>query len=280
MRSRLPRAAPVSRGPNRPDAGQQRQRRLGQPRAAVNLPARGLLLDGGGGAVRDDASPVQHDDSRREGVGLLEIVRRQQDRSSAGRQLPDRAPEQAARLDVHADGRLVEEEQAGIATHREREERALLLAAGELPVPAIGDRLESCEPKHGLQRQWRRVVARKQRDVLRDRQRFRHARDLQQDSEPPPRSDALRIAAEQDGSSLRRPREARQQADNRRLARPVRAEQRRDLAGVEIERDVAQRFDRSVAMCDVRERSDGGLAGWHVSSCEVFGDPRRPSGLL
>ena len=69
------------------------------------------------------------------GVGLLEVVRGEEDRAAARGELAHRAPEGVAALDVHRRGRLVEHEQRRVADEREREADALRLAAGELLRP-------------------------------------------------------------------------------------------------------------------------------------------------
>ena len=48
----------------------------------------------------------------------------------------------AAGFDVEADGGLVEEDEVGVAGEGEREEDALLLAAGELAEEAVFDAFE------------------------------------------------------------------------------------------------------------------------------------------
>ena len=62
-------------------------------------------------------------------VGLVEVVRGEQDRLAARRELAHHAPEGAAALDVHRDGRLVEDQELGIADQRDGETRPLDLAA-------------------------------------------------------------------------------------------------------------------------------------------------------
>ena len=74
-------------------AGQRSQRGAAQARAAAHLPTGRLLLDGGRRAVGDDTSAIQHDDARGQRIGLLEIVRRQQDRARPrAASVADRAP--------------------------------------------------------------------------------------------------------------------------------------------------------------------------------------------
>ena len=114
-----------------------------------------------------------------EGLGFREVMRGQENRLAAGDEVADLFPERAARFDVEADGRLIEDQQIGIASDREREQRSLLLAAGKVSVLFLLDALQSGGFDHLLHRHRIRVVAREQMDVLADAQRLGHARDLQ-----------------------------------------------------------------------------------------------------
>ena len=68
-------------------------------------------------------------------LGLVHVVRGEDDRDAVGAQVADEVPGGAAGLRVEAGGRLVQEDQLGAADHGHREREALLLAAGE---PAVG----------------------------------------------------------------------------------------------------------------------------------------------
>ena len=85
-----------------------------------------------GGAVGDDAPMTHQDDPVGEGVGLLEVVRGEDDGAPALGVGVDGLPEAAASLDVHACGRLIEDEQCRVAHERHGEAQALLLASGAL----------------------------------------------------------------------------------------------------------------------------------------------------
>ncbi len=70
-------------------------------------------------------------------------MRREQHGASARRVRPDRAPERAASLDVHARRGLVEDEQTRVAEKRHREPEALLLAAGAHADAPVCERRDS-----------------------------------------------------------------------------------------------------------------------------------------
>ena len=82
-----------------------------------------------GGAVGDDAPMTHQDDPVGEGVGLLKVVRGEDDGAPLLGVGMDGLPEAAAPPDVHAGGRLVEDEQSRIAHKRHGEAQALLLAS-------------------------------------------------------------------------------------------------------------------------------------------------------
>src|SRR4051794_2233913 len=102
-------------------------------------PARRQRLDLGGGAVRDDRAAADQDDPVGVGVGLLEVVRREHDGPAALRVGPDGVPELAPPLDVHPGRGLVEDEQLRLRQQGHGEPQPLLLAAGALADPPVGD---------------------------------------------------------------------------------------------------------------------------------------------
>src|SRR5205823_13092053 len=91
----------------------------------------------------------------------------------------DLLPQPATRLDVEPRGRLVEDEQLGIAADGQGEEDALLLPAGELAVEAVAQAAEAGGVEDVVERHRLRVVAGEELDVLADEQGLGDARDLQ-----------------------------------------------------------------------------------------------------
>ena len=81
----------------------------------------------------------QKDDPVRVGVSLFQVMRGEQHGPAPGRVLPDRSPEAAPPLDVHAGGRLVQDQQFRVGQQGHGEAQPLLLTAGALAHPAVGD---------------------------------------------------------------------------------------------------------------------------------------------
>ena len=95
------------------------------------------------GAFTDHAALVDDDDALGEGVGFLEVMGGEEDGFAAGSEELDLGPHAAARFDVEADGRFVEEDKVGVAGEGEGEEDALFLSAGELAEEAGLDAVEA-----------------------------------------------------------------------------------------------------------------------------------------
>jgi hypothetical protein len=184
-------------------------------------------------------------------------VRRQQDGPARGGQLADRAPEVTAGFDVHADRRLVEEEEIGVAADGQREQHPLPLAAGQLAEAPVLHVLQPGEREDLRERQWRRIVGGEQVDVLADRERLRHLRHLQHHAHAAATGHRRRRAAEEARLAGARTGQAGEQAHRGRLAGAVRAEQRRDLPRLERQRDVGQRGDAAILVRDGDELGDG-----------------------
>ena len=92
-------------------------------------------LDAVAAAVGDDPAVVDDDDPVGVLVGLLQIVRGEQDGVAARGVGAHRRPERAPGLHVQGRGRLVEDDQLRVAGQRHGEADALGLPAGE-PVDA------------------------------------------------------------------------------------------------------------------------------------------------
>ena len=82
-------------------------------------------------ALRHDPAVVDDPDAVGEDVGLLEVLRREEDRDALlAREAPDLVPERRAALRVEPGRRLVEEEDRRVVDEREREVEPALHAAG------------------------------------------------------------------------------------------------------------------------------------------------------
>ena len=129
----------------------------GDPRAVV-LPLRDrvdarppdLRLEGGRRALRHDAPVVDDPDPVGEHVGLLEVLRREEDGDAVlARQPRDLVPEGRPRLRVETGRRLVEEEHARAVDERERQVEPALHPARVAADLAIG-RLRQPDPDEEL----------------------------------------------------------------------------------------------------------------------------------
>ena len=84
-----------------------------------------------GRAEGDDLAVVHDGDAIAEALGLVHVVRGENDGAAAPLEVVDQVPQMAARLGIEAGGGLVEKEQLGIADQGAGHGQALLLAAGE-----------------------------------------------------------------------------------------------------------------------------------------------------
>src|SRR6266705_5451533 len=78
------------------------------------------------------ASLVHDQQMVREDLGLVQVVRRQENRRAALRHVAKHRPHGPPTEGIEPDGRLVEEEHLGVGDHRHRDDHALPQAAGEL----------------------------------------------------------------------------------------------------------------------------------------------------
>ena len=222
------------------------------------------------GAVGDDPALADQHDPVGVLVGLLEVVRREQHRAALLGVAPDRGPERAAALDVHAGGRLVEEQQGRVGQQRHREPQPLLLTAGALGHLAVGD---AGDPG----------VARTSSTGLRVGEQAggvgHRLPDLRSLIRPPvcitadeAAGDGLpRLQAEHAHLAGRGPRQPEHHVDGRGLAGAVRPEEGDDLALLELEVDAAHGLDLAEGLGHPRERdrghSRGGVGPGELGCC-------------
>ena len=128
---------------HRLDAGQGTQGRgVGLRKRRPDGPPGCECLDRRARTVGNDPALADQHDPVSVLVGLFEVMGREQDRAAPRRIRPDRGPEGTPTLDVHAGGRLVEQEQRRVGQQRHRKAKALLLLAGalaDLAVRNVGD---------------------------------------------------------------------------------------------------------------------------------------------
>ena len=139
--------APLESTPATPRPVGHRRERLERAIAVGGLPeddldalAAELVLELVGRALGDHAAVVDDRDLVGQVVGLLEVLRRQEDRGALPHELGDHVPHPEPRAGVEARGRLVEEED-----RRPRDERA-----GEIQAAAHAARVGLREPVAGV----------------------------------------------------------------------------------------------------------------------------------
>src|SRR3954452_4831068 len=235
--------------------------RLVAPRHAV---ARGARAERGRRPLGDEPPLLDDRDAVAERLGLVEVVRREQDGLAEVLQRAHDVPRRAASGGVEAGRRLVEEDQLGVADEGEREVEAAELAAAERPRVRIGLLAEARELDHLVYVARGGVEASPMRDRLAHRDVPVHARALEHDAHPLAQlvGALLGVVAEH-GHDAARPRPvALEDLGRRRLPRAVRAEQPEDLARRDLEVDPADGVMVAVALVQVADE-DCGCGGAH-----------------
>ena len=165
-------------------------------------------------------------------LGFVHVVRRQQDRPARLLELLDEVPQLPPRLRVEPGGRLVEEQQIGIADERARERQALFLSARQRDDARVALLLELHQRDDLVRRRAPLEEAAEQAQRLADRQLVGELRLLQLDAQPlaqrlrigrpaePEHLDVARVGLRQPFADL----------DRRGLAGAVRTEQAEALA--------------------------------------------------
>ena len=155
----------------------------------------------------------------------------------------DLFPERAAGVDIHADGRLIEEQKVRVASQGQGEQNPLLLAAGKTPEETV---FVTGQPgkfdKFGA-RQGIGIVGAKCIYVFNNLEVFRHLGYLHHHPDPAARSAGLRVGPEYLDRAAGRPAQAQHQPDGGGLARAVGAEQDGGLAPGDIQVQPGQGFD-------------------------------------
>ena len=214
-----------------------------------------LGLDGTAGQLRrrplaHDHAVAQHGDAVRELLGLIQVVRGEQDRLAERAQVANRLPGRPPRAGVEARRRLVEEDQLGIADQAEPEVEPALLAARQAARAGVLLLLQADELDHLVDVARRVVVAGEDAQALAHGQRGVERRRLQDDAEPvaPCAAGALRVDSEHLDAAAVSLAVALEDLDGRRLPGAVRAEQPEDLARCDLEVDPPHRLERAVAL--------------------------------
>ena len=138
-----------------------------------------------GRAPGDDPAGGDHRDPVGELLGLVHVVGGQQDGLAEVAEALDHLPGGAAGGGVEAGGRLVEEEQLGVADERDRDVEPPLLAAGQAPGALIGLLGESDELDRLVDRSRGPVVAGVHLERLAHGQQRLHPAFLEDEADPP-----------------------------------------------------------------------------------------------
>src|SRR5918999_457305 len=119
-----------------------------------------LRLERGGGAFRDDPAVVDDPDPVGEEIGLLEVLRREEDgHALLPLELNDLVPERTSALRVEARGGLVQEEDSRAVRQGERQVEATLHPARVAADPAVGGKAQA-HPREQLVGAWGALAAR------------------------------------------------------------------------------------------------------------------------
>ena len=211
-------------------------------------------LDLGCGAVGHDLALADEDDAVGVLVGLLEVVRREEDGAPAGGVLTDGRPEVAPPGDVHPGGRLVEDEQLGVGQQGHGEPEPLLLAAGALVDPPVADVRDTGPLHHPVDGDVVDEERAGQLEGLADADVLEQPGRLHDGGDEAVRDGAPRALPEHGDGAGGGVGEAEDHVDRRGLAGAVGAEERDDLPLPDLQVDAADGVDRAEVLAQSRRR--------------------------
>src|ERR1700691_5108724 len=148
------------------DAGNLQQTCEAESGDAADALAAGLRFDFCWRAFRDDLALIDDRDAVGESVGLLEVVRGEEDSFSAIDQAANFFPQGAAGLDIESDGGLIQKQEIGIAADRQGKQSSLSLTAGEVAELAITQFLQAGSSQHFFGSHRFRIIAGEQIDMF------------------------------------------------------------------------------------------------------------------
>src|SRR5213075_2526252 len=185
----------------------------------------------------DDLAMVDDRDTVAKSLGLVHVMRREQNRAAGRLELPDELPDLTARLRIEPGRRLVEEEQLRIADDRAREREPLLLPSRKLADPTVALLVELDESDHFIDSAPACIEAAKEPHRFGDRQLLGELRLLKLNSEPFTKFVLVGrpAAAEHDDVALVRRGKPFADLDRRRLTGAVRPEKTEALARRNLE---------------------------------------------
>src|SRR5579864_1638966 len=264
--------------------GQRASPRLGPSPGSVPVHLDDLRLDvlleeGARGIARDHRAVVDDGEPRREPLGFVHEMRRQQDRLALLHQLPQAIPDQMPRLRIEARGRLVEDKQFGIV-----DERACQCEAPLHPARQRANRGRGLAGEPGeFEQSWNALVelAPRQAEIAAvDDQVFANREigieivHLRHDADAyarlargfgdrlPDELDCAAVGIDQ----------AEAAAQRRRLARAIGPEQREAFAAMDRERQSADDFLVAVALAQCVDAQDRCPAWRRRSTLQSFGN--------
>ena len=233
--------------------------------------------------VEQHASPQHHD-----AIEILghraELVRHEQHGGAVlTQQVHERVSEKLLRLRVHAGDRLVEDEELGLGGQRLGDQDALLLSTRELDDALFAQPFQ----RHRLERVTDRVPINRSRpapppllgeaaggDDLLDRRRKVgcQARTLRHVPQAPAVGETPGRGAEQLHPARLRRQETQDDAQQRRFAGPVRADEGRELTGSDLEGDVVEDAMGAEGERDALDGQEGiGDGSLHMRSIPILG---------
>jgi ABC-2 type transport system ATP-binding protein len=209
------------------------------------------LIRGGRLIAREQAAAAQQGDLLAELLGLFEVVRGEQDRRPLAVQAADVGPQLEAQLEVHAGGRLVEDDQPRLVHERAREQQAPAHAARQHRRADVGLRAQ-VEDVHHLGRAVARVravhpvVAAVVEQRLLDVEEAVEVDVLLGQADQAPRLHRVVPVAEHVRLAAGRADQVADGADQRGLAGAVGPEQPEELTGPDLEVEAVEREEAVV----------------------------------
>src|ERR1019366_943229 len=216
-----------------------------------------------GGRVEREKAPLVENADAGSGLGLLEKVCREENRSARSGKRGEYVHEVAPGARVEARRGLVEEEHGRLVEERLDDLNAPREAAGqsldEIVCPILeAERLEKLADARGERAPGKGIQRTLKHEVLHDGEFLVEARRLEYDAEAPAHLATRRGTEPVDGEAPpARRQQGRENPEQRRLAAAIRAEEREGLAARHGERDVRKGRTRAE---NARERAgfDGG----------------------
>ena len=216
-------------------------------------------------ALRHDAPLVDDDQPVAELLGLIHVVRRQQQRRALLLQPEQPVPQDVPRLRVEPGRRLVEQQDAGVVDEGARDGEAALHAPREIvdlalgPVGELGE-LEQLVGALAQMLERQAEVAAVDDEVLAHPQLGVEVVGLRHDAEVRPDGGAVivRVQIEDAQAAARARRDRADHAHGGRLAGAVRTEQPERLPRSDRERDAVDRRRLAVGLDEVDGFDDGG----------------------